>query len=280
MAAMPRLQPVRVARLVVAGNDMGGGSAARRLAATLGIADRTLFAGLMTGRARLDLLADADVVVYPSADEVFGLVPLEALLCGTPVVVAGDSGCGEIVGGLEGGQVVALGDPAALAARSICPCLAAGLARTGRGGGNQRAGTVWRVGGGRTGRCTVSRTPRSLTPPSRWSCPCSTARAGCPTCWPRSVPSWWVGRTRSSSSTTAAGDQSVEVCRRIGDANLQVIDGPRRGAAAAVNAGLRLARFDAGRADRSGRDRAARLARRPACRAGAIRTWRPRKAGT
>ena len=39
-------------------------------------------------------------------------------------------------------------------------------------------------------------------------------------------------------------DQSVEVCRRIGDANLQVIAGPRRGAAAAVNAGLRLARFD------------------------------------
>jgi hypothetical protein len=39
-------------------------------------------------------------------------------------------------------------------------------------------------------------------------------------------------------------DQSVEVCRRIGDANLQVIAGPRRGAAAAVNAGLRVARFD------------------------------------
>ena len=114
MAAMPQLQ-TSAARLVVAGNDMGGGAAARRLAATLGIARRTLFAGLITGRARLDLLADADVVVYPSADEVFGLVPLEALLCGTPVVVAGDSGCGEIVGGLEGGQVVALGDPVALA---------------------------------------------------------------------------------------------------------------------------------------------------------------------
>ena len=114
MAAMPRLQ-TSAARLVVAGNDMGGGSDARRLAATLGIADHTLFVGLMTGGARLDLLADADVVVYPSADEVFGLVPLEALLCGTPVVVAGDSGCGEIVGGLEGGQVVALGDPVALA---------------------------------------------------------------------------------------------------------------------------------------------------------------------
>jgi len=115
MAAMPRLH-MHAARLVVAGNDMGGGTAVGRLAATLGIADRTMFTGLLTGRARLDLLADADVVVYPSAHEVFGLVPLEALLCGTPVVVADDSGCGEVVGGLEGGQVVALGDPAALAA--------------------------------------------------------------------------------------------------------------------------------------------------------------------
>lgn len=114
MAAMPRLH-VRAARLVVAGNDMGGATAARRLAATLEIADRTMFTGLLTGRARLELLADADVVVYPSAHEVFGLVPLEALLCGTPVVVADDNGCGEVVGGLEGGQVVTLGDPAALA---------------------------------------------------------------------------------------------------------------------------------------------------------------------
>ena len=40
-----------------------------------------------------------------------------------------------------------------------------------------------------------------------------------------------------------SGDESVEICRLGGDADLQVVDGPRRGAAAAVNAGLRLARF-------------------------------------
>jgi glycosyltransferase involved in cell wall biosynthesis len=103
------------AHVVVAGNDMGAGASARRQAARLGLAERATFAGLLTGRQRLELLADADVVVYPTADEVFGLVPLEALLCGTPVVVAGDSGCGEIVGALDGGQVVPLGDSAALA---------------------------------------------------------------------------------------------------------------------------------------------------------------------
>jgi glycosyltransferase involved in cell wall biosynthesis len=115
MGATARVES-RTARLVVAGNDMGTGAAARRLASTLGIAERTRFMGLLTGRARLDLLADADDVVYPSGDEVFGLVPLEALLCGTPVVVADDSGCAEVIGPLDGGQVVAVGDAVALAA--------------------------------------------------------------------------------------------------------------------------------------------------------------------
>ncbi|MGH9254905.1 MAG: glycosyltransferase family 4 protein, partial [Vicinamibacterales bacterium] len=67
---------------------------------------RTLFTGLLEGRARLELLADADVVVYPSEHEIFGLVPLEALLSGTPVVVTSDSGCGEVIASTGGGLVV------------------------------------------------------------------------------------------------------------------------------------------------------------------------------
>jgi glycosyltransferase involved in cell wall biosynthesis len=74
-----------------------------------------IFTGLLRGRRRLEALADADVVVYPSQDEIFGLVPLEALLMGSPVIVAGDSGCGEVVARMGGGQVVAVGDDAALA---------------------------------------------------------------------------------------------------------------------------------------------------------------------
>ncbi len=41
-----------------------------------------------------------------------------------------------------------------------------------------------------------------------------------------------------------SGDASAAICGRMGDGHLRLIDGPRRGAAAAVNAGLRLARFD------------------------------------
>src|SRR5205814_9880207 len=43
-------------------------------------------------------------------------VPLEALLCGTPVIVCDDSGCGEIISRVGGGLVVRHGDVAALAA--------------------------------------------------------------------------------------------------------------------------------------------------------------------
>jgi glycosyltransferase involved in cell wall biosynthesis len=103
------------ARLVIAGNDMGAGDDARRLAARWSVEHCTEFPGLLCGHARLELLADANIVAYASEDEVFGLVPLEALLCGTPVVVADDSGCGEIIDRVGGGLCVPPGDAPALA---------------------------------------------------------------------------------------------------------------------------------------------------------------------
>lgn len=106
----------RDARLVIAGNDMGAGAALRSLVRSLGIEPRTVFTGLLRGNERLEALADADVVVYPSEHEIFGLVALESILCGTPVIVSGDSGCGEIVRGAGGGEVIAVRDVAALTA--------------------------------------------------------------------------------------------------------------------------------------------------------------------
>ena len=94
---------------------MGAGRAIRREVARLGLGARTTFTGLLRGRERLEALAAADVLVYPSRQEAFGLVPIEALMCGTPVVVADDSGCAEVVRETGGGVVVAEGDSQALA---------------------------------------------------------------------------------------------------------------------------------------------------------------------
>jgi glycosyltransferase involved in cell wall biosynthesis len=101
--------------LVLAGADMGAGRSITRRVCSVGIGSRTVFTGLLEGRDRLEALADADVVVYAAQQEVFGLVALEALLSGTPVVVGDDSGCGEVVSQVGGGLLVPPGDEGALA---------------------------------------------------------------------------------------------------------------------------------------------------------------------
>jgi glycosyltransferase involved in cell wall biosynthesis len=105
----------RPATLVIAGNDMGSEKAIRRLVRDLGMGNRVRFLGLLRGPERARVLAGADLVAYPSRDEIFGLVAVEALLCGTPVVVGRDSGCGEVVRAVGGGLLVEPGNHLALA---------------------------------------------------------------------------------------------------------------------------------------------------------------------
>ena len=104
------------AHLVIAGNDMTGEmEGLHRRQQDLGLGDRVHFVGLLVGPDRLRVLADADVLVYPSVHEIFGLVPFEGLLSGTPVVVSGDCGCGELVARAGAGFLVPFGDASALA---------------------------------------------------------------------------------------------------------------------------------------------------------------------
>ncbi len=103
------------ALLVIAGNDMGAGAAIDAAVSSHGIGNRVVRTGLLRGSDRIDAVAAADVLVYPSRDEIFGLVPLEALMAGTPVVVCNDSGCGEVIGRIGGGHVVPYADPVTLA---------------------------------------------------------------------------------------------------------------------------------------------------------------------
>lgn len=113
LRALARLPPA--VRLVVAGNFMMPEAPIRSIVEELHLGDRVLFPGLLLGDDRNAAYVDADVVAYPSTDEIFGLVAVEALMCGSPVVVCDDSGCGEVVRAAGGGRVVPYGDPAALA---------------------------------------------------------------------------------------------------------------------------------------------------------------------
>jgi alpha-1,6-mannosyltransferase len=83
-------------RLVVAGDGPLRSRLVRR-AARAGLP--VTFAGFLPGRADLAaLLASADVAIAPGPAETFGLAALEALACGTPVVVSAESALPEVVG--------------------------------------------------------------------------------------------------------------------------------------------------------------------------------------
>jgi glycosyltransferase involved in cell wall biosynthesis len=66
-------------------------------AAELGIAERVLFPGFVDRERASQLFALADVFVMPSVSEPFGIVPLEAMDRGVPVIVSRQSGAAELL---------------------------------------------------------------------------------------------------------------------------------------------------------------------------------------
>jgi glycosyltransferase involved in cell wall biosynthesis len=72
-------------QLLIAGDGPDRRKLERR-AARLGITDRVRFLGRVGGAAKYELLAGARLVVMPSRFETFGIVAIEALACGTPVL--------------------------------------------------------------------------------------------------------------------------------------------------------------------------------------------------
>jgi glycosyltransferase involved in cell wall biosynthesis len=89
LAAMPRIaSAVPGVRLVVAGE--GDGAGIERLAADAGLAGRVITSGgFVTGQALLEYYELADVCVFPSSFEPFGLVATEAMALGKPTVLGG-----------------------------------------------------------------------------------------------------------------------------------------------------------------------------------------------
>ena len=89
----------------------------QRLAAELGVDDRVCFVG-RRGRSQLKYYySAADVFVTTPWYEPFGITPLEAMACGTPVVAANVGGLKFSIRDGETGYLVPPGDPEALAER-------------------------------------------------------------------------------------------------------------------------------------------------------------------
>lgn len=94
--------------LVIAGPDFGQLDELKSLVKKLGLEHKVIFTGHINDTRRAYVASD--LLVYPSKYEIFGLVPFEALMCGVPVIVTNDCGCGEIIKDAKGGLLVGYGD--------------------------------------------------------------------------------------------------------------------------------------------------------------------------
>ncbi len=97
---------------------LGGGpleSSVKAQSADLGIAEFVTFNGVMDHRALLTRLSQADICIIPSLHEGFGIVALEAMALGIPVISSKVGGLSEIVEHGTTGLQVSPGNPAELA---------------------------------------------------------------------------------------------------------------------------------------------------------------------
>jgi glycosyltransferase involved in cell wall biosynthesis len=122
--------------VIVGGGDVDYVARLRSLAAELGILADVLFTGGIPLQDTVPFYQAADVLVYPSFNETFGLPILEAMACGCPVVTSDTSSMPEVAGG-----AAILADPKepASIARAIIDAVAPGRDQL-RDKGIRRAG--------------------------------------------------------------------------------------------------------------------------------------------
>jgi len=98
--------------LVFAGQPGSCAGEVKRLAAQSGLAERCIWTGYVEQTELVALYNRADVLVYPSFYEGFGLPVLEAMACGTAVVTSDAASLPEVAG--DAGLLVDPGDVEAL----------------------------------------------------------------------------------------------------------------------------------------------------------------------
>jgi glycosyltransferase involved in cell wall biosynthesis len=121
----------------ILGNEGGFEEEVHALARRLGLADRVVFTGHVDDA--IPWLDALDVAVVASSHEAFGIVLVEAMALGTPVVATATDGPSEIVEDGVSGLLVPVGDAPALAAAIERALIDRSLAATLAEGGRRRA---------------------------------------------------------------------------------------------------------------------------------------------
>lgn len=94
-AVLPQVESLQ---LVIVGQEQWQSSALYDMVHRLDLAERVLFTGYVPDQDLVLLYNAAEVFVYPSVYEGFGLPILEAMACGTPVVTSNTSSMPEVAG--------------------------------------------------------------------------------------------------------------------------------------------------------------------------------------
>ena len=96
--AMLRRTSEYTGHLALVGKDAGQESQISAEARRLGLRQEVIFTGYVPQDDLVALYSCADVFVYPSLYEGFGLPPLEAMACGSPVIASDTSALPEVAG--------------------------------------------------------------------------------------------------------------------------------------------------------------------------------------
>ena len=115
IAAMPKiLSNYHDAKLIVAGKG-GMINELKAEVEALGLGNKVYFTGYLNSKNVQKMYKCADIAVFPSTYEPFGIVALEGMLSGTPVVVSDIGGLNEIVDHGINGMKSYAGNPNSLA---------------------------------------------------------------------------------------------------------------------------------------------------------------------
>ena len=115
ISAMPKiLQGYNDAKLIIAGKG-GMTDQLKAQVEAMGLEDKVYFTGYLNAKQVSKMYKCADISVFPSTYEPFGIVALEAMLAGIPTVVSDVGGLNEIVEHKVDGMKSYAGNPNSLA---------------------------------------------------------------------------------------------------------------------------------------------------------------------
>jgi len=103
-------------RLLMVGDGPDGPTVHRHIE-SLGLGDRVLFLGKQ--ERVVELLSVSDLCLLPSEKESFGLVALEAMACGVPVIASSTGGLSEVIKDGQTGYLLPVGDVDSMARKAI-----------------------------------------------------------------------------------------------------------------------------------------------------------------